>query len=481
MQFSTDVPNYDDEFNTVTLKAVQGDLLILGSDGLFDNMHTGFMTMLTNSLVAFSLVPASTFEENYGFIEYYVKIYKEILAKKEWVIKEFYAHSNLYSIFDENNRSEKPNGGTGTYSLFRNFYYKFLKDAHEPLGPEVQNHFENFLLLKKRPKEQKRNWAEKMIDAAFMDFFRCPVLNMVAVPVKKNGRTVIMNDCLSDVIKKHFTFEKAELSQFFQFYDPAINSKFFVKIAKNFALIKTNFASPFYIHAWKDKVPYYLNKAGNGKDDDITVVAALIVSADFEPRIDFNTLIGNLDKEEIEWEKRFEKDGNHYLNYLFGIDQKSKPIKREQGETEIRQASVGSAQQNQEVIEERPTEMDLVESPHHIISTENKKKPEQDFTIQHHDDNFAEEDADFNFANLFDENLTVSERISKIENERQSFVEKQERSRISFNSIEEQHKDESRFEIAEIRKQDDEEKAEKESKDDKNDLNSSVISEEKII
>lgn len=268
-QFSTEVRNYNSEVFNYSFNAKNGDLVVLGSDGLFDNLHLGFLTILINSFLAF---PETDTEAYMNKFEKIVKIYVEILKKKNWVVQEFYKRGNFFSFAEENNHDAAlPNGaGRIMYNVWKGI---IGNKRNEQILPNMPNAFAKYLnekmgnvLMNSDMNSRERN--------AFKSYFECPVLKMMSIPNRFGENNELISRCIKHVLENNFSVKEPRFDNFMSLFSGKFYSNLISQITEIVSKIPENYPNPFYVHAWSEGIGHALS--GNGKRDDITVVFGLI-------------------------------------------------------------------------------------------------------------------------------------------------------------------------------------------------------------
>lgn len=299
------------------------DIVLLGSDGVFDNIHFGFLVLTMNAIFAFQTLDLVNESSIFTFLKPYVHLYAQIVKRKEWVVYEHYYKNYAYSMKKEYNLENKPD--RNSFRFLKSFFNKLFKKT-DPIALKIEeNQFEVFMI--QREKEMKvQNAVEVKVNQAFMRFFRCPVIEMISF--KSMNEEDYVSPCIQKILESDLNLVKTEAKNVFLKYNAEIASFTIAKIAKLFSEIGKSYPSNFSIKAWKEKV-FDQKELSSGKPDDITAVVAMVrvkSKINTEP---FEKLAQDLEIFEKEWENRLKKDVIPFLRIQLSHLQKKKIQKEE--------------------------------------------------------------------------------------------------------------------------------------------------------
>lgn len=282
-------------------------LVVLGSDGVFDNLHLGFLTMIVN-LAAIIHESSISDEDLFNkLVDELVQLYIEILEKKIWVIRRFFKENTDTSLFSENNEGDNSNGG------FIKAISAMFFGENKKMPKNAVNKFNSFMRPKIIDISDHGDKTYLYIKNGFYSYFSCPVVDMLSMPGDSNKEN-LLSPCIEEVLSNKFTFNIETAQKFIQSYSPKKTSKLIARVAEALSNEETNYPSPFYIHAWKQKVGR--QSTGAGKPDDITVVANVIVSQKMMSIDDPDQFIRIFESQTADILKNMESDIIHFSEYF---------------------------------------------------------------------------------------------------------------------------------------------------------------------
>lgn len=313
-QFTSDPEDFDTNIFSDELKAEKFDIMIIGSDGVFDNLHLGLMTMMVNSAVnseAKTMTKVS--EELIEKFQNYVELYISILADKAWVVRRYFANSIDTSLSDENNNTGPPQVSKNLFDFLLSTFKKnqstdktILKGSKNDFALKLE---ELLKMIKVNDKEDK---IEK---SAYRRFFSCPVVDMLSMPKNFGVRNDLLSPCVVQVLETYFNFPEEHVKEYIVKYNSYFLSQLIATTTDRLSKATRNYPSPFYIHAWQAKKA--LREVGSGKRDDIGVISAMVSYNEVDyPECNEN-LIQNYALNFESTKEEMKKDIFSYLNFHY--------------------------------------------------------------------------------------------------------------------------------------------------------------------
>lgn len=266
-QFTDFLANYDDEVFTDEFKVQEGDQVLVGSDGLFDNVPLGLLTILVNHMAKFGLKsPEETIER----VKKLTAVFDWVLKRKRWVVEEWFKNRRLYSIEDENNSVSLPDKTTGRswYNFVHNVI-PFTTGSDRPAEDQADL-FKNDLkaMLVQLIREKGVPVAEANAWAVYL---RCPVIKMLSISDKKGYSAKHLRGCVKSAIESQFSAETVKIDEFEKTPRANVKSDVLTAVAKVLSE-NLDYPSPFALHAWKEGLRH--EAVPTGKPDDISVILA---------------------------------------------------------------------------------------------------------------------------------------------------------------------------------------------------------------
>ena len=351
---ATELDNETDNL-FMSLKAQEGDIVIIGSDGLFDNVHIGYLTYLVNEIADYINDGIQKIEDVKNLIKESVNKYgsafepslhkeRRRMMKKQQPIDRTKPMPKKHAIKKKNTGSSNRRG----FGLFSLIAYCFGEEEEPVPEPPVIEKMEEEEETRYVPnsedlEEENEDFDDSKETVDFknvIDFFSCssealskepinpdqltpknslrddkfweslaqqkssePIPEVVPIiteedlcakiqPEEDSGAkiqpedndddfgelsTSFMTKCARRGIEKNFSFSSEDLKLIAKRFD----AKKFAEVlvyATELLSKKAKYPSPFYIHANMSR--QFVGK--HGKQDDITVVAGLVISLDKE-------------------------------------------------------------------------------------------------------------------------------------------------------------------------------------------------------
>lgn len=320
------------------LEVKEGDFVIAGSDGIFDNMSLGFMSVLINDLMTF---PQATEEATFAKVNALCLVYSKLLGVNGDFIRKFYTVRRQIGESKDFNKEER---------------YKAMKDA--------ETDKKMFSMIAEQAMSEHFATIELDSDSrsAWMRYFEYSSIDLIAVPEVWNESPKVLAECVQNAIRARFV---ATAEQFKEFTNPEkleFRNKILATAAKIFSELQNGYPNPFYIRAWMESE--FLKEEGSGKPDDITVASGILVEReDIEKATEevsptMKSIASEVEKDETMWNNKFKIDISLLCEYNHKI-----ALKRQQRNANMKPNS-------QPKVIEKPQEKSEVASQTPKLSTE---------------------------------------------------------------------------------------------------------------
>lgn len=247
------------------------DLVLLGSDGLFDNMHFWIICLIPNMLVRYAYLLKNDQAKVEEALSNFMKFYAEIFVQRFEMFNQSVTNKKFHdTVFlaelVKDPDWKKPSPGILDMLLCR------LEDDQHPLLSRKK-------IYEKQFKKSADDFRKKAVDydfelALMIGLFKCDPDILMSVPNMLKRDKTKMPDSLKALFQKHFPLEKKHLNNFNEFFNPAFVAKMFTFNAKMLSGITKNYLSPFHLD--------WLQQGGNpkidakGKEDDISAVVGWV-------------------------------------------------------------------------------------------------------------------------------------------------------------------------------------------------------------
>ena len=353
-QFSSDKKNIESEIFYDTIEVKENDVVILGSDGLFDNVHFGFLAMAFNSLIFLNDKDEKDINKIFNNI---ILIYKDILKRKNWIVNKHYGNIpfDITSKMEENDEYSLKTTTVITSNNeeleSRQYIRKTTSETFEKFYKRVTSPFSNDSTIPLKVKN------------AFLKFFKCPIIEMLSIPLNYGNRDDLLSDCVQKILKDDLTADD-KLTEFINAFDSKRSSSIIAKIALTFSLFDKEYPSPFSIHGWKENVNTF--NVGFGKKDDISVIATIVKTVE-NKSVTKQSLIDEFEVSSKEWENTMKLDVASILETNF---------KREgmtQGQLQAEKSQIGEPKYKDEDINDILFEYQKPEVQEEGLSEETKQ------------------------------------------------------------------------------------------------------------
>lgn len=244
----------DHELYKHATDVIEFDMAVIGSDGLFDNLSLGFMSMAINDMMAF---PKLTKEAHHSKLIAMARVYY-------WMLKaaESYLHIYYTTSFDEKENK-------WVYKREDNLKrIEADKLKGEPDPKMLEAAFKEAVLPLKLPEAEVAGWKK---------YFSCHALDIISLPEKFDENPDLLNACVQKVIKEHFGATKEQFAAYTKASFGRVRSDILCELAYYFSHLQQSFPSVFSLREWNMQ-PTNLHYPGSGKPDDITAIAGVIVA-----------------------------------------------------------------------------------------------------------------------------------------------------------------------------------------------------------
>ena len=262
------------------------DIVVMGSDGYFDNVSDGLTLFLINYLNFFT----DTTEKQLTFI---VESYLQVLTDKRAFVFQFvkdkkklegedewkFCLNNQMSLHKQNHYVPRPN------SLFQSRLNKIFDTKAR-------------LVL-----------AEDTKINVVKEFLSCPVIEILSINPEDLSDIYFVSNCLKGIISSKLSMTKMEMENSINNYSAASRSKL-LAIAAQLSSVNDYFPSRFDIHDWNSN---NLSIEFGGKIDDITVIAAMIKQGPENTNIELNEYYDSFKKEQKDLAIDFYANLLHYV------------------------------------------------------------------------------------------------------------------------------------------------------------------------
>ena len=308
------IENEDDMAHMVKdeFEVKESDVVLMGSDGVFDNLYPGFIAMIINTMAAY---PGSKTEESEKVAELTkkYKILSDVLvqvatAKLEFV-KSVYKEKKQYLPCEEN-EFEKPQENSAFFvqaespeklNLNRKISKKPRDKATDKFGPKVDGWMEEALSKLAEAGISVTN-SEK---ALWMAYFKCPIHQLVSSDYSGKQGDNASSDCLTQVLKEHLEMSEFLAQIFLNEMKPAARSKVIANVARYLSQ-KKGWPSGLNMSAWSNE-----RESGSlgGKGDDITAIVTSVkaISKDLTSA-ELDTVVQKFGNMKTELTERFKMD-----------------------------------------------------------------------------------------------------------------------------------------------------------------------------
>lgn len=314
-------------FNQISdkVKILKGDIVIAGSDGLFDNMALGFLTYLVNYLLSEVLLDNLTKENTLQKMEKVVLQFLEKLVQESEQIEKF-AQSLIYQPNQSNHGlfDSLSNLVLGICSGNRECKSEFDFFSEEAHTVYVPFPIPNILSQNKNSIEftimSKINYNSRQIKS-YTDhiqrnrnaFFECGGNEILWQNYRGEEETPLISRCVSEAISDIFVFNEKQFNEFEQTIDPRLFSQAITTAAKVLSVFTKHNYTPFFFK--KIFATNQMEKEG-GKPDDITTVVGLVV--DEQPaQYVIEVIAKELETAKLDTLTNLAEDINEYINNKF--------------------------------------------------------------------------------------------------------------------------------------------------------------------
>jgi hypothetical protein len=274
-QYTTGSETHSDDDNWSDIVPLEeGDLVLAATDGLWDNIHPGFLRLLVNGMylqfnsspdeigswaVEFADVYACFMERNHRFLQ------KSFFSKKHNPKLEESGIGRPV-VFPEVSPCKRC---TSSHDLKNEAgLTKWIEDYTQPLAANKQT-------------------PTSLLDM-FREFLACPILEMIdadGYSFVKSETTPPIDNCIDQIFQKYVHLTDKMLSEFALTMHSGKLSNILGKVALRFSEMPS-FPSLFFLNAWK--AGEFEGRTGSGKIDDITVIFSPLIpqETDFAPNVD---------------------------------------------------------------------------------------------------------------------------------------------------------------------------------------------------
>lgn len=246
-----------------------GTVVLLGSDGLWDNLHLTSMTALLNALVHYHTHYGNDKGKVWAAADRFMTAIVKVLLHQFELIKHDLSYLGFNNQAMLEKRVQDPDYVAPEKSLFD---YLLCRDVDEPQQITIKESYDR--LVAKTVKSLQGSPAFKQEAGFINEIHRCGMELFVVMPWHSGRTHHMMKGCIEEAIKDHLAVTPGQLGGFQKGFDSAFVSEVFAKVAKFYSQIDKNYASPFYLTAVEDK--NNINYQSDGKPDDITAIAVII-------------------------------------------------------------------------------------------------------------------------------------------------------------------------------------------------------------
>lgn len=257
-------PDPADTFDEV-VDVQDGDVVVVGSNGLFDNAPLGFLSVLFNDMAVFGYPVPET-----GTVDYLVSLAFQVF----W---------------------DEPKDGTGLKYRAAKAFAKGRRagvkpaDEGEKSGSQLADALKeggSLDLAARTHLENNKIEFEVVLTpeqrAGWMAFLACPAVDQLSQPLDYGVNENFLSECVQNVLKTHFS---STADQVKTFTDPKSEANYFraqflARIGNLFAVIGDAFPTPYFMRLWQDGVVikdvFGREEEAVGRDDDVVVATAAI-------------------------------------------------------------------------------------------------------------------------------------------------------------------------------------------------------------
>ena len=250
-QFNTmdSIENNANKFANFDVLIKEHDIVVMGSDGYFDNVSDGLTLFLINYLNFFT---DTTKEEITSIVECYLQVLTDKRAVIFQVIKKELKPKNI---------------GEWEAALTNKISLHNVNKSNLKPDNDFQLRLNKIFEIK-----AARSLTEKNRIHILREFLSCPLLEILSINPNDLKDIYFVGPCLKKIIDSKLSLTKTEMENSINHYSAATRSDF-LGTAANISSKNKNFPSRFRIHSWADKPN--ANHFG-GKKDDITLIAAMV-------------------------------------------------------------------------------------------------------------------------------------------------------------------------------------------------------------
>lgn len=275
----------------------KGWIVLMGSDGLWDNLSLGFITYLLNYSLYLSLKGELTKDKIDTIAKSLQSKYKIKLKSDNKQIKKL-----AKSLFKTEKASKFQLGG-----FFKMFVPNFLLSnkkattynldseqikatTQQAVGPLTDSEFDVSLKDSDVPiEDQNEDEATENLEAYFKhmqrtenEFFDCNGADLVWENYAEMAEMPLLSPCAAESIRQSFLFTTNDISAITEIIDPKLISNVIARTAMLMSKVEKNNYSPFFLR----KVQFYGKMfEESGKQDDITAVIGIITDKEPEQEV----------------------------------------------------------------------------------------------------------------------------------------------------------------------------------------------------
>jgi serine/threonine protein phosphatase PrpC len=346
-----------------SLKVRKGDIVVLGSDGLFDNVHIGFLTYMVNEYI--NLVRKGNDHSDVLKSEMAELATKYANLFDPQIDQEPRKQQKRIELVESEETTEKKrvikqktqSSNKGGFGLFSIIASCFCQDDEEPCeDPPIKNYKKKIVTVVSKEEEDEDELdfeePEELVNFKnVVDFFSCSNQALAIEPCQPDKLTnnnsldddsywnslyslksnhnkpetdnlaasiqsddswassdfAFMSKCARRAIEKNFKFSATDLSIFETNFDSKTFSESIVAAVKILSQ-KRQYPSRFYLRSRLERVQFIEKR---GKVDDITMTAGLVIASDNKPTAEQTTAFNwkeEMTRKETEFDFELEKD-----------------------------------------------------------------------------------------------------------------------------------------------------------------------------
>lgn len=271
-RFLFNLPDYQlSAVNEYSFEASADDIVVVGSEGLFNNVPTNLLVVIPNLFIEYLSIFSFNPDKITASMDNFVQTYIALFSYPTNLLLSYLEKDSNEELIESQNIEQE--------SLFLN--YESLNSLPKVDKMEA---ISNEKVTVKQAKETRidkilKNFEQNAANFNFekdilIAFCKCSLKDVFMNPFSnENEDIVIMSDCVQNSILSHLGFNSEKFAEFKKVYNSKYMAQTFANVAYNFSVVKGDFPTPKFVKSLKSKK----TEKAAGVPGDITVMAPLVV------------------------------------------------------------------------------------------------------------------------------------------------------------------------------------------------------------